>query len=468
MGRRALVALALVVAGVVAITPFALGYIVGYTDGMGPPRTLIHSWLAAVHLAPAERELPAAAGPSPDIDALFRPFWEAWDYVHRDFFDDQAIDPTTLSRGATRGLVGSLEDPYSVYLDPVHREITEAELRGAFDGIGVQVELVEDRLRIVSPLEDSPGGRADLRPGDIITHVDGRELKGMALAESIRLIRGPRGSPVTLAVEREGRPPFNVSLVREEIRVSSVRAEVRADGIAYVRIVSFTANVSDELRRALDRLAEPPSGETRAWVLDLRGNPGGYLDGAVAVASQFMDDGVVLVEQRRGGEREEIRTQGRVRVGSGPMAILVDKGTASAAEIVAAALRDNGRATLVGEQTFGKGSVQTVRSLSDGGAIRLTVARWLSPNGEPIQGVGLSPQIAVGSVAGADLALEQAIEYVNQQPARATRDGSVSEDDRLSHDEQADSSTAESERSDALVGMLDGYERASMGGPGLA
>jgi C-terminal peptidase prc len=232
-------------------------------------------------------------------------------------------------------MLGALDDPYSTYLDPAHREITEADLRGAFDGIGVQVEMVDEQLRVVQPLEGSSGQRAGLQTGDVITHVDGRDIKGLGLTEAIRLIRGPRGTSVVLTMLRGDGPPFDLSVAREEVRVSAVRGEVRPDGIAYIRITNFTQRVGPELRQTLDRLSDRPR---RGIVLDLRGNPGGFLDGAVAVASQFIEDRVVLYEQRRGEDREEIRTRGSARAATGPMVVLVDKGTASASEIVAAAL----------------------------------------------------------------------------------------------------------------------------------
>lgn len=453
---------AAVLAAVLVITPFVFGYVVGHHDGLSRPRTAIESLLASAHLIEPPEDTPPAASRSPELDQTFKPFWEAWDRVSDEYYDSSAVDADRLARGALRGMVGSLGDPNSVYLDPMHREMTEAELRGTFDGIGVNVEIVDDRLRIVSPLEGSPGSRAGLQPGDVITHVDGRDITGVNLSDSIRLIRGPRGSNVTLTVSREGRTPFEVTVQREEIRVQAVRGEVRSDGVAQIRITSFSLRVGNELRQTLERLTERnPSG----WVLDMRGNPGGYLDGAVAVASQFLDSGIVLYEQRRNGEREEVRTRGRPRATSGPMVILVDKGTASAAEIVAAALRDNGRARLIGEQTFGKGSVQAVHRLSDGSAVRLTVARWLTPNGEPIQGVGLTPDILAVTDAGVDAALDQAVNYVRQQSASAPPEGPTALISRGNAPPLAAATAPPDE--DAAIAMLDSAERSAVGQSGL-
>jgi carboxyl-terminal processing protease len=408
---------AIVVAATVMILvgPFILGYIVGQRDG-GIVQTPLRSWLSRVGIPHGDADGPPVVSPSPELDALFKPFWETWGYVSREYYDEDFVDATRMSRGAIKGMLSALDDPYSLYLDPSHREISEADLRGAFDGIGVQVEMIDELLQVISPLEGSPGERAGLRPADVITHVDGQEVKGLNLPQAIRLIRGPRGTTVNLTIQRARQPSFDVGVTRDEIRVSAVRGEVRADGLGYVRITSFSMHVGSDLRQTLDRMA---SRNPRGWVLDLRGNPGGYLDGAVAVASQFIDDGVVLYEQRREGERQEIRTRGRARVTAGPIAVLVDGGTASAAEIVAAAIRDNGRGTIVGEKTFGKGSVQVVHNLTDGSAIRLTVARWLTPSGDPIQGVGLMPGFVIAASEGTDTALESAVDYVRQRSAEA-------------------------------------------------
>lgn len=399
----------------ILVGPFLLGYVIGQSDGERFQSPL-RGWLSRVGLARSDFDTPPVASPSPELDALFKPFWETWAYVTREYYDEEAIDPTRLSRGAIKGMLTALDDPYTLYLDPSHREITEADLRGAFDGIGVQVEMIEDQLQVVSPLEGSPGQRAGLRPADIITHVDGQEVRGLNLPQAIRLIRGPRGTSVTLTIQRGRQAPFDVTVMREEIRIPAVRGEMRPDGIGYIRITSFSMHVGSDLRQTLDRLA---AGGPRGWVLDLRGNPGGYLDGAIAVSSQFIDDGVVLIEQRRDSERQEIRTRGRARAATGPVAVLVDRGTASAAEIVAAAIRDNGRGTIVGERTFGKGSVQVVHNLADGSAIRITVARWLTPSGEPIQGVGLTPSVVVAAADGSDPALESAVSFVHQRAAEA-------------------------------------------------
>ncbi|MEA2640445.1 MAG: carboxyl-terminal processing protease [Chloroflexota bacterium] len=395
------------------LLPFGLGYVVGQHDAAGQPNTPIESWLTRLHLLPLPAERAIASAPSKELDDLFKPFWEAWSYVDSEFYTQSALDKARLEREALRGMVASLGDPYTLFLDPVHREITESDLRGAFDGIGVQVEMIDGRLTVVSPLPGSPGEKAGLKPRDVITHVDGQDISNVSLGDAIRLIRGPRGSTVILTVERDGNRS-DLPVERGEVRIAAVTGEMRPDGIAYIRITSFTQRVGADLRQTLDSLApQRPQG----WVLDLRGNPGGYLEGAVAVTSQFVPDGTVLFEEQRDGVREETHTRGQARAADGPMVVLVDKGTASSAEIVAAALRDDGRASLVGEQTFGKGSVQLVHRLSDGSALRITIAHWLTPRAEPINGVGLTPDLAVASVAGTDAVLGEGLDLIRQHIA---------------------------------------------------
>lgn len=403
-----------IVAGVLAAifalvtVSFASGYVASRAEVLSGPRAKIASLFQHVGLFDAA--LAAAISPTPELEELFRPFWEAWDLISREFYDETAVEQQKLFRGALRGMVGAVGDPYTLYMDPQHRQLSDAELRGSFDGIGVQVDLTDQQLRVIAPISGSPAERAGVRSGDVITHVDGQALLGSQLADTIRLIRGPRGSTVTLTIQREGVPAFDLSMAREQIRIEAVTGDMRSDGVGYVKITSFTTGVSGQLRRTLDRLqGQQPVG----WVLDLRGNPGGTLDGAVSVASQFMSDGVVLYEQRREGELQEIRRRGDTDVPSGPMAVLVDKGSASAAEIVAAALRDNGRATIVGETTFGKGLVQIIHRLSDGSALRLTIARWLTPGREMIQGTGLTPVISASG--SSDQVLAQALAFVRSQ-----------------------------------------------------
>ncbi len=432
---------------------FVSGYVVSRAEVLNGPRAKIASVLQ--HIGLFDAAFAAASSPPPEVEELFRPFWEAWDLLGKEFYDESQIDGDKLFRGALRGMVGAVGDPYTLYMDPQHRQLSDAELRGTFDGIGVQVDLTDQQLRVIAPIPGSPAEKAGIRAGDVITHVDGQSLQGSQLGDTIRLIRGPRGSYVNLTIRREGVPPFDLSVMRDEIRLEAVTGEVKSDGIGYVRITSFTTGVSGQLRRTLDRLLQQ---EPVGWVLDLRGNPGGTLEGAVSVTSQFISDGVVLYEQRRDGDRQEIRRRGDSNVIAGPMAVLVDKGSASASEIVAAALRDNGRATLIGETTFGKGLVQIIHRLSDGSALRLTIARWLTPTQDLIQDVGIAPAIAASG--DSDQVLAQALAFVRTQSA-----GQALNQPRVNGPAvvPVSSSRADVSPDDEPVAMLDGRERESAG-----
>jgi carboxyl-terminal processing protease len=316
-------------------------------------------------------------------------------------------------------LVEAVGDPYTTYVSPRHRELSDAELHGSFDGIGIQVDLREGKLRVVAPLDGSPGQRAGIWPGDVITHVDGQDVSHLSLADAVALIRGPRGTTVTLTVAREGEPaPLTFVIVRSEIKLESVRSRMLDDQqIGYVRVTTFAEPTGPQLREHLRTLL---NAQPRAMVLDLRSNPGGYLSSAVEVTSQFLRDGVVLYQQGAAeAERQETRTNGSAQAADLPLAVLVDHGSASAAEVVAAALRDNRRAILVGEKTYGKGTVQELHNLSDNSQLRITVAQWLTPGGQPIQGEGLVPDIPVEAAEGRDATLDAAVQYLTTQGATA-------------------------------------------------
>ncbi|HEX2986859.1 MAG TPA: S41 family peptidase, partial [Chloroflexota bacterium] len=304
---------------------------------------------------------------------------------------------------------------HTYFVDPQERNISETQLQGGFEGIGVTVEMTKDgKVRVVAPQEGSPGEKAGIQPGDLITHVDGKSLAGLTLTQAVSLIRGPKDTTVTLTIARENAPdPLTFEIARAEIRVESVRAEMLDQNVAYIRISQFGTQTSGELKTALQQLLDQ---NPQGLILDLRANPGGYLVAAVDVASQFLKDGIVLVEERSGGERQAYRVkQGGIATDI-KMVILVDKGSASASEIVAGALQDYERATLIGTTTYGKGSMQSVHTLSDGSSIHVTIAHWLTPKERPINGNGLVPDVEVqypnDPVAEGDPQLDKAIEVL--------------------------------------------------------
>ncbi len=345
--------------------------------------------------------LPTVAPPSteqssatpPELQQLFIPFWEAWNLVHKQYVN-QPVDDTLLMQGAIRGMMEAVGDDYTYYMDPQVYEIESTSLSGQYEGIGAYVDTQGEYLTIVSPIEGSPAAAAGLRPGDQIIAIDGEDMTGVSPEEARQKVLGPAGSTVVLTVAREGEPePLTFTIVRARITVPSVTGEMRQDGIAYIDINFFGDRTTNELRAKLDELlAQNPKG----IILDLRFNPGGYLVTAVEVTSEFIDDGVVLIEQYGDGTRDTYNALGNGKATDIPMVVLINEGSASASEILAGALQDYGRAKLVGVQSFGKGSVQTIQPLSNNqGAARITIAKWLTPKERAIQGVGLTPDYIV-------------------------------------------------------------------------
>ena len=348
---------------------------------------------------------------------LFGVFWEAWEILQAQFYGGLPTE-SELPYAAIRGVIASTGDPYTAFLDPVRAEIVRTDLSGSFEGIGATVRMRPDgRLEIVQPLADQPAIKAGLRPADIVLSVDGTALEGMNIYEAISLIRGPAGTVVRLLVQREGiEEPFEVEVVRARIEMPVVESRMLEDGLAYLRLNEFGQTATEEIRRALRALLkESPDG----LILDLRGNPGGYLTTAIEISSQFVADGPILIERFR-DETERVYDP----VGDGlaldiPLVVLVDGGSASASEIVAGAIQDSGRGILVGTTTLGKGSVQLVNTLSDGSQLRVTTARWFTPADRAIHGQGLTPDIEVELTeadieAERDPQLERAIEYLRE------------------------------------------------------
>ncbi len=365
---------------------------------------------AGWYLAP--QSTPASAANSEDLQQRFQLFWEAWGIVEREFNRQGPLDLQEAVYGAIRGAVYTLGDPYTNFSEPAQARIFQQDLEGSFEGIGATVDLVDGRLVIVQPLEASPALRAGLAAGDTVLAVDGRSLDGLSLTDAISLIRGPKGSQVRLLVLRQGAPePFEVVVTRDKIDMPTVSYRLLDGDIAYVRLTEFNNQAADRLRAALTSvMAEEP----RALIFDLRGNPGGYLHIAVQVASQFIREGVVVTERDSKDRVTEYKADGRGLALDVPLVVLVDEGSASAAEIVAGAVQDHGRGTLIGRRTFGKGSVQATYSLSDGSALRVSIARWYTPNGHQLDGDGLTPDIEVALDASASPHEDPVIERARQ------------------------------------------------------
>ncbi len=359
-----------------------------------------------------------APGPSQSVSGpdSFKIFWEAWGITEKNFVDPGALDQQKMTRGAVKGMLDSLGDPHSGFVDPQHYEFEQADLEGAFDGIGAHVGMRNEQLVVIAPLEGSPAQRAGIKTNDRIIQIDGKDASGMSVTEAVGKIRGPRGTKVILSILHEGeRRTTDLEIVREQIKTPSVVRKVLPGDIGYLRLSFFTDNSKDELTSALNGLLQS---QVKSLVLDLRNNPGGLLDQTIGITSQFLKDGVVAYQVDKDGKKVAYNVRSGGVATEIPMAVLVNKGSASASEILAGALQDRGRATIVGEQTFGKGSVNRFHQLSDGSAIYLTFARWVTPNGRVIEGRGLTPDILVSITqgdfeAGTDTQLDRAIGFLS-------------------------------------------------------
>lgn len=368
--------------------------------------------------APAAATTPSASSATPaDLDKLFKPFWEAWQLVHTQFVD-QPVDDTLLMQGAIRGMMDALGDPQSSYMDPSTFEMANADLEGGYEGIGATVDTSGKYLTIISVFPASPAEEAGLRSGDQIIRLDDQDLKGVSPEVVRQKVKGPAGTSVHLTIARAGESqPLEFDITRAHITTDALTSKTLEGGIAYIKIPTFGSNTTRELIAALRTLmAEKP----RGLVLDLRDNGGGYLETAVEVVSQFQGSGVVLYEEYGDGRRKPYDAiQGGLATKI-PMVILINEGSASASEITAGALQDYGRATVVGVTSYGKGSVQNWIPVSDDqGAVRITIARWLTPNDRQIDGKGLTPDVYVAiteadRAASRDPQLDAAVETLQR------------------------------------------------------
>jgi carboxyl-terminal processing protease len=358
-----------------------------------------------------ETNSPFSSNPDGQLPPEFDILSEAWQQLSHDYIDKDKLDPKTLSEGAVRGMMESL-DPYSSYADPeTHKLWLTSNLEGKFEGIGASISMKDKQLTVVSPIDGSPAEKAGIRAGDKILEIDGQPTSELSLIEATFKIRGPKGTSVKLLVLHEGdNEPVEIQIVRDEITLDSVFWEMHGD-IAYIRITQFLKSTGGDLEKALkDAIGEGAKG----IVLDLRNNPGGLLNAADDVASQFLAMGVVAkVVDGEGREESVVMVEKGGIATHLPLIVLVNGGSASASEIVAGALQDYGRAKLAGSQTFGKGSVQVVRELSDGSALHITVARWLTPHDRPIDGVGLTPDFVL-ELEGEEL-VDWAVDYLQSQ-----------------------------------------------------
>ncbi len=315
--------------------------------------------------------------------------------VQRDYTEEK--ETKELIYNAIKGMLSRL-DPHSSFMNPEEYKEMKIDTRGVFGGVGIQIGIKNKVLTVIAPIEDTPAWKAGIKANDKIVKIEKTSTRDMSLDDAVRLMRGPKGEEVTIYIMREGfDKPKAFTIKRDIIKVKSVKYKKKEDNIGYIRIAQFQKNTSSDLRKALAKL-KPKKGELRGLILDLRNNPGGLLQEAVGVSNFFLKSGLIVYTKGRGGEQNMVfKAEAKGTQPDYPIIILVNGGSASASEIVAGALQDHKRAVILGESTFGKGSVQTIVPLADGSALRLTTAKYYTPSGRSIQAKGIEPDIVVGA-----------------------------------------------------------------------
>lgn len=350
----------------------------------------------------------------------FSQFWDVWDKVKSKYVK-QEVAEQEMFYGAIQGMVMALGDPYSLYFPPEAAEEFAKDLSGELEGIGAEIGVKDNQLLVISPLPDSPAEKAGLKPGDKILYIDKESTFGMDVNTAVGKIRGAANTKVVLTITRNGlTKSTEVTITRSKINVPSILFSVKPNNVAYLRVMQFNADTVPKLNKYIKEIKSRGS---KAIVLDLRNNPGGYLDAAIYMASQWVESGVVVSEKGRDGQSKDHETEGPHPLSGIKTVVLINKGSASASEIVAGALQDTGNAILVGEQTFGKGSVQDFETFPDGSALKLTVAEWFTPNGRNINKEGVKPDIEIkedweNEKVGEDAVLDKALEVIASSTPR--------------------------------------------------
>ena len=406
----------------------ALIFIFGFVAG----RTLTQS------AQPLQANLTASEGPgqvmhadevadflAQDVD--FRQFWQIWSYLKETFVEPDVLD-TQLFYGSLAGMVASLQDPYSVFLEPSLTEEFNQELSGEFEGIGAEIGIKDTQLQIIAPLPGNPAELAGLRAGDYILAIDDEGTRGMPLDVAVSKIRGEGGTTVVLTIFTEGDDePRDVSIVRDRIEIDSVVSTVLEDGAVHVKLLYFNENTLSDWNQTVQEVIQTsPTG----IILDLRNNPGGFLATAIEVAGDWANGNTIVIEQARDGRQVSHRARRQARLNDVPTVVLVNGGSASGSEIVAGALQDYGLATVVGTQTFGKGSVQDLREFSDGSSVKLTIAEWLTPNARNINHDGITPDIVINRTREdvedeLDPQLDAAVQILNGEDVTSEEDETI-------------------------------------------
>lgn len=331
---------------------------------------------------------------------------QAWNIILRDYVTKDEIDVDLLAQAAIKGMVEALDDPYTSYLDFEAYQLSLGDLEGKFEGIGAEVAIRDGQLTVIAPMASSPAAEAGIRAGDVVLEIDDKPTLGMSLIEAVLNVRGPKGTSVRLLIlHQDETEPVEIEVTRGEIEIASVHFEMMGD-IAYIRISQFGVKTNEELEPVLVTMAEEAA---TGIVLDLRHNPGGLLDTVVNVTSRFLEEGVVVIIRDNEGKQEVIKVSPQKVTTELLMVVLVDVASASGSEVVAGALQDHARAIIAGSTTFGKGSVNILNELGDGSGLYITTARWLTPDGNLIEGEGITPDY---ELAGED-AIQWAIDYLH-------------------------------------------------------
>lgn len=372
---------------IISILMFVLGWQLGHRD-------YVLQWKDYKPQVSVSNQTPT----NKDVNIDFKLFWATWDLLSQKYIDKKALDPQKLYYGAIQGMVAAVGDPYTVFLPPEAQKSTKEQLGGAFQGVGIQLGYnKEKRLVVIAPLKGTPAEKAGVKAGDMILEIDGQESSSLSLPEAVSKIRGPKGSSVKLSLlSEQDVKPHEVQLVRDTIIVKTVEFEAKTTksgkSMAYIRLSSFGEKTREEWDEAVSQaLATAPSGV----VVDVRNNPGGYLEASVYVASEFLSGGDVVLQEDARGNRQSQRVDKVGKMLKLPIVVLVNKGSASASEIFAGAIQDRKRGTIIGEQSFGKGTIQTTEDLAQETGLHITTAKWLTPNGHWVHGVGITPDIKV-------------------------------------------------------------------------
>lgn len=387
----------------------------------------------AVILSPDKRVI-VNQTPPPSVNVDFSLFWDVWQRLFRAYIDRATMDPQKMVYGAISGMVNSLGDPYTSYFPPQQNKDFKQELGGSFEGIGAELGMKDNHIMVIAPIKGNPAEKAGIRAGDFILKVDGVDTTNWTVAQAVDKIRGPVGTAVKLSIlHTDASTPVDISIVRATITVPSVTSWVKTPDqmseisgmpdlssltaksgrIGYIQLARFGDTSNADWDKAVAEILA--AGQVKGLIFDLRNNPGGYLDGAVYISSEFIKSGTVVSQMNSDGTKQNYPVVRAGKFLSIPVVVLINKGSASAAEITAGALRDYKRAMLVGETSFGKGTVQTPEDLPDGSSVHITTGRWLLPNGDSIASKGITPDVAVawnGQDASRDAQLEKAVELL--------------------------------------------------------